>query len=144
MINMRSTTCARDSYLALRRLSITAKILFHTELTCSRDLPHSELHLKPIQRFNTALQPSRRYVWRVTTHASWIDDRIYWTLWYSTWLHFTIHCYTYTLVSTVTSSLPLLGSGFNGRRFPSSGFPASVTSFSQQQHTRTEHQRLSN
>jgi hypothetical protein len=32
--------------------------------------------------------------------------------WYSAWLHFIVQYYTRTLVSTVTSSLPLLGSGF--------------------------------
>jgi hypothetical protein len=31
-------------------------------------------------------------------------------LWYSAWIHFTVSCYTQP-VSTVTSSLPLLGSG---------------------------------
>jgi hypothetical protein len=54
----------------------------------------------------------------------WINDRIYWTLCYSSWLNFTVHCYTHTharmhtLVSTVTSSLPLLTSGFQRRTFP--------------------------
>jgi hypothetical protein len=57
----------------------------------------------------------------VTIGAYWIADRIYWTLWYSSWLHFTVH--SYTLVSTITSSLPLLGSASNGGRSPSSGFP---------------------
>jgi hypothetical protein len=52
----------------------------------------------------------------------WIDGRIYWTLWYSAWLHFTIHCYTNTLVSTVISSLSLPDSGSNGGCSPSSGF----------------------
>jgi hypothetical protein len=32
----------------------------------------------------------------------WIEDPTYWTLWYSTWLHVTVHYHTYTVVSTVT------------------------------------------
>jgi hypothetical protein len=52
-------------------------------------------------------------------------------------LQFTV---THTLVSTVTCSLPLFGSGFNGGRFPFSGFlnclcsqlPASHSNISQQ------------
>jgi hypothetical protein len=65
-------------------------------------------------------------LWRVTVDGL-IDDRIYWNLWYSAWLHFTVHFYTHThtLVSTVTYSLPLLGSDYNGGRYPSSGFPNS-------------------
>jgi hypothetical protein len=46
-------------------------------------------------------------VW-LTVDRFWIDDRIYWTLWYSAWLplQFTItHTHTHTVVSTVTSSL---------------------------------------
>jgi hypothetical protein len=60
----------------------------------------------------------------VNIEGVWIDDRIYWTLWYSWWLYFTIHYYTH--IHTLVSSRlhwPLLGSGFNGRRSPSSGFP---------------------
>jgi hypothetical protein len=57
------------------------------------------------------------------------------TLWYSAWLHFTFHFYTHTIVSSVTFSQPLLGSGFQWRMFPSlwapelSSYP--VPSFSQ-------------
>jgi hypothetical protein len=67
--------------------------------------------------------------WSVTIDGFWIGDRIYWTLWYSAWLHFTIHNYTYSHV--FTSCLSVAAS--NGGRSPSSGFPncprASATSF---------------
>jgi hypothetical protein len=44
----------------------------------------------------------------------WIHDRIYQTLWYSAWLHFTVHyhTHTHTLVSTVTLSLAVAQQGF--------------------------------
>jgi hypothetical protein len=49
-------------------------------------------------------------------HGFWIDERIYCILWYSAWLHFTVqYC---TLVTTVTFSLPLLGSSFQRQTFP--------------------------
>jgi hypothetical protein len=51
---------------------------------------------------------------RVATGRFRIDDWIYWTLWHSAWLHFTI---AHTVVSTVTSSLPLLISGLQWRTF---------------------------
>jgi hypothetical protein len=50
-------------------------------------------------------------------------DSIYHTLRYSMWLQFRVHYCTQILMFTVTYLLPLLGSGFNGGRFPSSGFP---------------------
>jgi hypothetical protein len=69
------------------------------------------------------------------------------TLWYIEWLHITVHI-THTLVSTVTSSLPLLGSAFQRRTFPCPGVskrsPASATSFYQQQLTMAELQQFSN
>jgi hypothetical protein len=48
----------------------------------------------------------------VTRDGFWIDDWI----WYSAWLHFTVHYYTHKVVSTDTSS-PLLGNGFQRRTF---------------------------
>jgi hypothetical protein len=61
---------------------------------------------------------------------------------YSTLLH------THSLVSTVTSSLPLLGSSFQRRTFVFLWFPelspTSATRFSQQQLTATEPQQSSN
>jgi hypothetical protein len=58
-----------------------------------------------------------------------IEDRFNWALWYSAWLHFTVHCYTHThthtLVSTPTSSLPLPGSGFQRRTVPMPQVPDS-------------------
>jgi hypothetical protein len=71
----------------------------------------------------------------------WIDDQIYWTRGYGTSVRFTVHCLTCThpLVSTVTSSLSLLGSSFQQWMFPFLLVPrlssASGTSFSQQQLT---------
>jgi hypothetical protein len=73
----------------------------------------------------------------VTINGFWTDAQVHRTLWYSAWLHFTVHYYTHTHTHQypVTSSLPLLGSGFQRRTFPSLWVPelspASVTSFSQ-------------
>jgi hypothetical protein len=59
-------------------------------------------------------------------------------------LHFTT---AHTVVSTVTSSLPLFGSGFKRRTFPflwvPEMSPASATSFSKQELTTTEKQQSS-
>jgi hypothetical protein len=56
------------------------------------------------------------------------------------------HTNIHVLVSTVTSSLPLLDSAFQRRTFPflwvSELSPASATNFSQQQLTRTERSSL--
>jgi hypothetical protein len=65
----------------------------------------------------------------VTTDGFWIEGRIYWTLSYSAWLPpyrslYYTHTHTHTLVSTVTSSLLLLGSSF---QWP----PTSATNISQ-------------
>jgi hypothetical protein len=59
----------------------------------------------------------------VTVYRFWISDQIYWTLWYSAWLHFAVHCYTHTLVPTVMSSLSSLVVASNGGCSPSFGFP---------------------
>jgi hypothetical protein len=53
----------------------------------------------------------------VTMDGFWFGDRIYWTLWYSAWLHFTVtvmrtHARTHARTHTVTSSLPLVGCDF--------------------------------
>jgi hypothetical protein len=50
----------------------------------------------------------------VTTDGVWIEGRIYWTL----MQRVTIFYSTHTLMSTVTSPLPLLGSGFQRWAFP--------------------------
>jgi hypothetical protein len=77
-----------------------------------------------------------------------IDGRIYWTLWYSAWLRFKIHYYTRTSVQSRVRNSSCSVAASNGGRSPSSAFPnctrALGTSFSQQQLTTTEPQRLSN
>jgi hypothetical protein len=70
-------------------------------------------------------------VW-VTIDGFWNNERIYWTVWYSAWLHlkFTV---------TITSSLPLLGSGFQRRTFPFLWVPQRVPDISYQLLTATAH-----
>jgi hypothetical protein len=48
----------------------------------------------------------------------WIVDHIYWTLWYSAWLHFIIHYYTHSHVFTSRCSVAASNDG----RSLSSGF----------------------
>jgi hypothetical protein len=85
----------------------------------------------------------------VTIDGFWSDDSIYCTLWYTTrdyTLQVTV-THTHTLMSTVTSSLLLLGSGFQQRTSPFFWVPelspASATNFSQQRLTTSEPQQLS-
>jgi hypothetical protein len=51
-------------------------------------------------------------VWSVAIDGSWIDDRIYWTLWYT---HTSVHSHVFISRCSVAAS--------NGGRSPSSGFP---------------------
>jgi hypothetical protein len=69
----------------------------------------------------------------------------------SSYLHLILNCViilyfsllqTYTLVSTVTSSLPLLNSGFQRRTFPFLSSPTSATSFSQHSSQRLDLSRF--
>jgi hypothetical protein len=77
------------------------------------------------------------HVW-VTKGRVWIGDSIYCTLWYSVWLHFTVHCCTHTspqsclcsgcLISSSVVDVPLpLGSC----TIPVLQLPASNSSSSQ-------------
>jgi hypothetical protein len=59
----------------------------------------------------------------VTINGFWIDDRIYWTPWYSTWLHFTVHCYTHTLLSSHVFTCFCSVAASNGGHSPYSRFP---------------------
>jgi hypothetical protein len=63
-------------------------------------------------------------------------------------VHWCTHTHTYTLVFIVTSSLAVVGSGFQWRTFPfpwiSELSPASATTLSQQQLRKTELQPFSN
>jgi hypothetical protein len=52
-----------------------------------------------------------------------IDDGIYWALWCSAWLHFTIHCYTHTSVHSHVFTSRCLVAASNSGHSPSSGFP---------------------
>jgi hypothetical protein len=63
-----------------------------------------------------------------TIDRFWIDDQIYWTLWYSAWLHFKTHYYTHTHMhahcnvhSHIFTSLCSVAAS-NSRHSPSSGF----------------------
>jgi hypothetical protein len=58
----------------------------------------------------------------VTRDGFWIDDQIYWNLWYSAWLHFTIHYYTHTSIHSHVFISRFSVAASNGGRFPSSWF----------------------
>jgi hypothetical protein len=79
----------------------------------------------PIAHYNEQAHQHDTYChdFRVTIDEFWIDDRIYWTLWYSAWLHFTIHRYTHNSIHSYVFISRCSVAAFNGRRSPSSGFP---------------------
>jgi hypothetical protein len=58
----------------------------------------------------------------VTVDGFWIDDRIYWTVWYSAWLHFTIHYPSLTHTHTQLHWSLLIAASNSGHSF-SSGLP---------------------
>jgi hypothetical protein len=75
----------------------------------------------------------------------WIDGRIYWTPWYSAWLHFIVHFYPHRFTSANTSVQSLVFTDVAWKRPPTAdvtfslGFrtaPASSPSFQQQQLTK--------
>jgi hypothetical protein len=39
------------------------------------------------------------FLWSVTIDGFWINDLIYLALWYSAWLHPTVHCYTHVFTA---------------------------------------------
>jgi hypothetical protein len=79
----------------------------------------------------------------MTVDRFWIDDWIYWTLWYSVWLELTTHTHTHThthtLVSTVTFLLPLFASRFQKADVPFPLGSRTVLSNSYQLLTATAH-----
>jgi hypothetical protein len=88
---------------------------------------------------------------RVAIDGVWLKDRIYWTLWYNAWLHYSslLHTHTHTHTSVYSHVFISLCSvaASNSGRSPSSVFPnyprASATN-SHQQLTITEPQQFSN
>jgi hypothetical protein len=78
-------------------------------------------------------------LWSATVDGFWIDDRIYWTLWYSAWLHFTAHCYTHISVHSHAFTSCCLVAASSGGCSPYSGLlncsqpelPASYSNSSQ-------------
>jgi hypothetical protein len=107
------------------------------------------LRTKDIVIKHSAKNLTKISLWRlsVTVDGFWIYDRTHCILWYSGWLQFIWQYYTHTLVTTIKSSLQLLGTGFQMRTFhilwvPELS-PASATNFSQQQLTMTEPQQSS-
>jgi hypothetical protein len=134
---------------------LSAKFVFHFQrciIVCV-----TEVRMSPI-----VLSNARQATWPAHVSRNWCQIVMWWSdyrrvsVWWSDLfdiliqqvIYFTVHCYTHThththtSVSTVTSSLPLLGSGFQRRNLlflwvPGLS-PASATSFLQQQNTRTE------
>jgi hypothetical protein len=64
---------------------------------------------------------TQRHVSAVRLDEVSISIRIYWTLWYRAWLHFTFNYYT--LCPQLRLDCRCLVAASNGGRFPSSGFP---------------------
>jgi hypothetical protein len=86
--------------------------------------------------------------WGVTIDGFWIGFEIYWTPWYSAWLHFAIYCYTHTSSHShvFISCCSVAASNCETFSFlwvPELS-PVSPTSLSQQQLATTELQQFSN
>jgi hypothetical protein len=86
------------------------------QLAMSEALP-----LEPVLSVHPAAE-TYCHVMECDYRRSWIGYRIYWTLWYSAWLRFTVQYLTHTSVH-VTSHCRCLVAASNGGHSPYSGFP---------------------
>jgi hypothetical protein len=88
----------------------------------SKTFYRNKVSLSNIQRIYINMCVLSR-VW-VTMDGFWFDDRIHWTVWYSAWLRFTVHCCTHQCLQSRLHWRYLLAAS-NGGRTPSSGYPSS-------------------
>jgi hypothetical protein len=91
--------------------SLKTQAVYSTETTVNfyqttwrhiRDDSHCCKSLTSFNSFNSFILPR---IVAVIADGVWTGDRIYWTLRYSAWLHFTVHCFTHTRTRTLVSSV---------------------------------------